>query len=247
MPVVLAATIQAENLIYVANLENTTIGEYTDSGSTVNASLFSGLDAPTGVAISGNELFVATFAGDTINEYTTNGSTVGAPLITGLNYPALLAISSNDLFVANYQGGSVGEYTTSGSTLHATLITGLSEPVGIAISGTNLFVANWSSGTIGEYTTSGLVVNASLITGLDYPTGIAVVPVPEPVAAVLQAVIVGEQLDLTVSGPTNSTIVLASTNMANWVRVYTNTPPFTFTDSMTTVFPCHFYRAMTPQ
>jgi hypothetical protein len=36
----------------VANFYNNTVGEYTSSGATVNASLISGLDLPTGIAIS---------------------------------------------------------------------------------------------------------------------------------------------------------------------------------------------------
>jgi hypothetical protein len=48
---------------------------------------------------------------------------------------------------------------------------------------------------------------------------------------------------LTVSGPASSTIIQASTNLANWTNIYTNTPPFTFTDSMTTIFPSRYYRA----
>ncbi len=55
----LAATLKAQNVLYVANYANNTIGEYTDSGSSVNASLITGLDGPVGLAISGNDLFVA--------------------------------------------------------------------------------------------------------------------------------------------------------------------------------------------
>jgi len=32
--------------------------------------------------------------------------------------------------------------------------------------------------------------------------------------------------------------------MVNWTNVCTNTPPFTYTDSMGTVLPCRFYRAL---
>lgn len=47
----LAATLKAQN-IYVANYGNDTIGEYTTSGATVNASLVTGLVSPMGIAIS---------------------------------------------------------------------------------------------------------------------------------------------------------------------------------------------------
>jgi hypothetical protein len=50
--------------ILVLNLGNAltptgTIGEYTTSGATVNASLISGLTSPYGIAVSGANLFVA--------------------------------------------------------------------------------------------------------------------------------------------------------------------------------------------
>jgi hypothetical protein len=48
---------------------------------------------------------------------------------------------------------------------------------------------------------------------------------------------------LTVSGSSVSTIIQASTNLVNLVNIFTNTPPFTFTDSMATTFPSRYYRA----
>jgi hypothetical protein len=44
--------------------------------------------------------------------------------------------------------------------------------------------------------------------------------------------------------PYQSTIIQGSTDMVNWTNIYTNTPPFTFTDSMATTLPCRFYRAL---
>jgi hypothetical protein len=46
----LAATLKAQNL-FVGNYGNNTIGEYGLDGSTVNASLISGLDGPVDIAI----------------------------------------------------------------------------------------------------------------------------------------------------------------------------------------------------
>jgi len=71
--------------LFETNSNSGTIGEYTTSGATVNASLVSGLTGPAGVAVSGSNLFVASFvASGTIGEYTTSGATVNASLITGL-------------------------------------------------------------------------------------------------------------------------------------------------------------------
>jgi hypothetical protein len=88
----LAPTLKAQD-IYVVNVANNTIGEHGQDGSTVNASLISGLDVPEGIAILGNDLFVANWSSGTIGEYTTSGATVNAALISGLNAPIGIAIS----------------------------------------------------------------------------------------------------------------------------------------------------------
>lgn len=182
----LAVTLKAQN-IYVT-IGNGTLGEYTTSGATVNASLISGLGYPgapglDGVAVSGNNLFLANYAGGGpgagfVGEYTTSGGTVNASLITGLTAAYSIAIFGSYLFVVNEgvgQGnGTVGEYTTSGATIATTLISGLDVPSSIAISGNDLFVANAANGVVGEYTTSGATVNASLISGLSDPQGLAI-------------------------------------------------------------------------
>lgn len=180
--------------LFVANVDyspitssspyNGTIGEYTTSGQTVNASLISGfppLLQPFGMVISGNQLFVANYGLNGlgfVGELTTSGSTVNASLISVTGGATGIAISGGNLFVANFGTGnlgqgSVGEYTTSGATVNASLITGLTDPTAVAISGNDLFVANLN-GTIGEYGLDGSTVNASLISGLHDPYGIAI-------------------------------------------------------------------------
>ena len=73
--------------IFVTNAGNSTIGEYTTSGGTVNASLVSGLYEPWGLAVSGSDLFFAGSEYGTIGEYTTSGGTVNPSLVTGLSTP----------------------------------------------------------------------------------------------------------------------------------------------------------------
>jgi hypothetical protein len=161
-----------------------TIGEYTTSGATVNASLLSGLYYPDQIAISGSDMFVVQDSNGTVGEYTTSGATVNASLITGLTNPIGIAVSGSNLFVSsdnnNTAGaGKIGEYTTSGATVNASLITGLFSPANLAVSGSNLFVAevNIAGGyEVGEYNTSGSTVNASLITipGFEQVTAVVV-------------------------------------------------------------------------
>jgi len=178
----------AQAQIFVTNWGNGTVGEYNTDGSTVNASLVSGLYEPEGIAISGNDLYVVNGTG-TINEYTlgaTPGTVTGSTLslVTGLNAPFGLAISRIDLFVASIgdgyaDSGTVGEYSAvTGFEINATLISGLYQPDGLAISGNNLYVATGSDNTIGEYTLGtppGTIASStpSLVT-TDAPIGLAI-------------------------------------------------------------------------
>jgi uncharacterized membrane protein YfcA len=166
---------RAGSTIFETNLNDSTVGAYTTAGATLNAALISGLNEPTGIAVSGSHLFVANATTGTIAEYTTSGTLVNAALITGLDNPSGIALSGSHLFVANANdSGTIGEYTTSGAPVNPMLISGLNNPRSIAVVGDDLFVVNEGANTIGEYTTSGAPVNPSLISGLSTPFGIAV-------------------------------------------------------------------------
>ena len=79
--------------LFVACNDNT-IGEYTTSGVTLNASLISsGLDQPYGIALDENgHIFAANQRSGAISEYTTTGVTINATLITGLDEPLGLVV-----------------------------------------------------------------------------------------------------------------------------------------------------------
>src|SRR5271154_5970011 len=118
----LSSTAARADQVFVANFGGNTIGEYTTSGATVNASLISGLNSPGGIAVSGSDLFVVNASGTTIGEYTTSGATVNASLISGLTCALAIAVSGSDLFVTSSFSNTIGEYTTSGATVNASLI-----------------------------------------------------------------------------------------------------------------------------
>ena len=88
----LATTLKAQDL-YISDTGNNTIGEYTLSGATVNASLITGLSSPSDLAIYGDDLFVVNSGSGTVGEYGLDGSTVNASLISGLNGPSDIVIS----------------------------------------------------------------------------------------------------------------------------------------------------------
>ena len=154
-----------------------TIGEYNLDGSTINASLVSGLAGPYGLAESGGDLYVANLGDSTIDEYTTAGAPVNAPYFgLGPNNPtADIAVSGGDVFVSSLHSPRFAGIISVNGAYNAPLVSELTLPYGFAVSGGHIFVANYGqNGWIGEYTTSGATVNATLISGLNGAWGIAV-------------------------------------------------------------------------
>jgi hypothetical protein len=156
------------DVIFVADFNSGTIGEYTTAGVPISPTLISGLNHPLGIVVSGSDLFVANSGSDIIGEYTTAGVPINPALISGVINPRDIAISGSDLFVTTISG--VGKYTTAGVPVNPMLITGLSQPFGIVVSGSDLFVANQSAGgVISKYTTGGVLVNPALVSAIPQP------------------------------------------------------------------------------
>ena len=96
--------------MFVVSFTTGTVGLYTTSGVTLNASLITGLNSPRAIGLSGENLFVTNndgFGGSMISKYTTTGVLVNTSLITGLNDPKGIAVSGESLFVANYGSGKI--------------------------------------------------------------------------------------------------------------------------------------------
>ena len=125
----------------------------------------------------------------------------------------------------------------AGSTFVAS---GLTTACGLAFnSAGDLFEADWGSGNIYEFTPDG--TRTTFASGLVHPIALAFQPEPELTAIVTNGVF---QLTVSMPSPYYSTIIQASTDLVNWVNIYTNTPPFTFTDTMASNFACRYYRAL---
>lgn len=71
-----------------------------------------------------------------------------------------------------------------------------------------------------------------------------VVSIASPTIVPSSPAIVNGKFLLTISGTAYPTIIQASTNLVNWVNIATNTPPFTFTDSVSAGYRDRFYRAV---
>jgi hypothetical protein len=171
--------------IFVTNYGTGTVGAYTTSGATVNASLISGSPGnasvcgaapcgPIGIAVSGSNLFVLAGPGFTVGEYTTAGAAVNPDLINVADPPAGIAASGSNLYVAD--GFDIDEYTSSGGSTGNGFSLLPTIPLAVAVSGSDLFVTQ-SNDMIGEYLANCFLtctVNGSLISGLSEPKGIAI-------------------------------------------------------------------------
>jgi len=169
--------------LFITNASSGTIGEYSSTGATLNASLLTGLSSPGYLANSGSNLFVVgnTFGAYKIGEYSTAGATVNAALVpSGLNAAGGIAASGATLFVVDQLNESIHEYNTAGTLLAASLIPGLDGLGSIAISGSTLYIpwfdnagptfGNW----IGAFSTGGTAINSHLISLSNPNNGIAV-------------------------------------------------------------------------
>ncbi len=81
--------------LFVAN--GSKISEYNaTTGNVVNASFITGLNAPHGLFVLGNDLYIANFGGNTVSEYdlTTGVAVTGYVSPVTLNEPSFLAVTS---------------------------------------------------------------------------------------------------------------------------------------------------------
>lgn len=179
----------AHGQIYVSDYVNGTVGEYSLDGTTVNASLITGLTQPAGLALFGNHLYVIVHGDDTNGTVAVYDATTGAVLkpllITAPQFPEVLAISRGNLYLvspgASGEGsGLVGVYDAkTGAVIDAPLLAGLVYPVGIAAADDRLYLPqqlNLIFGYINVYdATTGALLISQLVSGLLHqPLGLAV-------------------------------------------------------------------------
>lgn len=196
----------------------------------------SGLDGPEALAFDrGGNLYVACQKNSEVVEITPGGAT--STFASGLSRPEGLAFNgSGTLFVSC--ASSIVEIATNGT--QATFFSGVSEPDGIAFDGAgNLYVAETPEYTILKISPQGVPSFFASTSGISEPSALAFQPVPSIQPGYVDGAF---QLSVTMPSPYYTTIVQASTNMVNWTGVYTNTPPFIYTDSA--AGPSRLYRVV---
>jgi len=167
------------------------------------------------------------------------------------------------LTVTNY-GPSVSSNVLVSDTLPPSTVL-VTTNVGLGTVTRSGDVVTWNIGTLNTNSGSQLQLTAQLNNSgnlLNYATVNAVTPdanVSDDFASVTVTVVIptppvissifsntNGTFQLTVTSPPVPTIIQASTNIVDWLSIYTNTPPFTFTDPDATNYPTRFYRALVP-
>lgn len=159
--------------LFIIGGSGATIGEFNPDGSTVNASLITGLSGAAALAVAPPDLVVSyTTLNVGIGEYGLDGSTVNAALIGA--YPALdspegLVGAGSNFYIAdlNSDFSTVKEYSSSGSAVASPLVSNLDQAYQLALSGNTLYVSyvSYAGNAIGSYNaTTGAAINAYLVT-----------------------------------------------------------------------------------
>lgn len=144
--------------IFVTNAATNTIGEYTTSGGTVNASLASTSNDPIQIVAQGLNLYVDEYTdGSGALSVYTLGSSPGTISSSSTLYSSLgvsdnvdgLGLVGNNLLVvkqndATIGGGTVASYAKDGSASNGSLITGLTDPQGMAIEQSTPEPSTWA-------------------------------------------------------------------------------------------------------
>lgn len=172
-----AIALDGKGHLFVANYCGS-IGEYTTTGDTVNASLIPHTLLLTGLALQDTNMFVSIY-GDSpqwigsIGKFTTSGATISTNFIPDLQWNwGLLINQQGHLFVAKNVPGIISEY--DGTNLVNQFDTGMVLTTMAFSADGNILVAADGMNVVGEFTPSGTKVNGALISNLHGARGLAV-------------------------------------------------------------------------
>jgi sugar lactone lactonase YvrE len=232
-----AAFDSAGNL-YVSDYHSGNIYKIAPGGGS-QTTFASGLGDPEALAFdSASNLYVACQedgGNGLVVQIMPNGTT--NTFASGLSDPAGLAFDgAGNLYVSCETGDEIIEIATNGT--QSTFFSGLYDPDSIAFdSEGNLFVAEPGASFILKISPQASATPFAFTSG--EPSALAFHPALSVQAGYASNAF---QLSATMAPPYHTTIVQASTNLVKWTGVYTNTPPFTFTDSVAAK--SRFYRAV---
>jgi hypothetical protein len=163
--------------IYWTSLSST-IGVTTLDGRTVNDSLITGPDFPTGLGFDDQHIYWTNAGDGSIARAGLDGRAVNNRFIPGaqggLTGGAGVAVAGPHIYWANQFGNTIGRANLDGSDPDPSFITGADKPVGLTARGNHIYWTNAGDGAIARANLSGGSVDESLVTGASNPLGVAV-------------------------------------------------------------------------
>jgi uncharacterized repeat protein (TIGR01451 family) len=181
------------------------------------------------------------------------------------NLAAYVPLGSNAVYilaVTNYGPSSSTNVSVSDTLPSGVTFVSVSNTQGSATH--NVAQLNWLVGSLATNAGAQLILTVrpnSISNFVNYATVSAETPDPNPdddsASATVTTVVPspphvggsliiagGNKFELSITGSSAlPTVIEASTNLINWVPVYTNTTPFTYTDFLNSPYPDRFYRA----
>lgn len=153
------------------------VAEYNAATGNPGFTISSGIDIPSGLAVSGTALYIANYGNSSIREFNAVTGSAGFVISPGGGSAVgQIAILGNELFA--FENNAIQEYNAATGMAGFTISTGLSSPESMAVQGNQLFVANLGNATVTVYNaTTGAL--SYTINNPD-PAAVAVSPVPEP-------------------------------------------------------------------
>ncbi len=179
--------IDASGNVWIANLENNAISEFSSTGAALSGAGYMGGGLSTSDAIAVDASGNVWVAGDplSINEFTSSGVAVsGTSGYTGggIDSDVGLAIDrSANIWAVSAAGNNISELNSSGAAISGASgykAGGLDQPEGIATDTSgNIWTANYAFGSIGKFSSTGATLTGSsgfTGGGLDEPRAIAI-------------------------------------------------------------------------
>lgn len=237
-PMVLAsiAIDRADNL-YFGSVDSNCVYELTPGGT---PSIFASGVGGDPVALAINSAGDA-FVSDNLTIVEIKPGGVQSTFASGFNNnpTALVFNSAGDLFASDILNTNLYEYTPGGA--QSIIASNLSLPHAMAFDSLgNLFVCEAGGQGVSIIKIAPDGVQSTFATGPYGQVAIAFQPAPQLRTAMTNGTF---QVMVSEPSPYFSTVLQASTDLVNWVNIYTNTPDYTFTNSMAPTS-TRFYRAV---
>jgi DNA-binding beta-propeller fold protein YncE len=163
--------------VYITDVGNGTLAEWTASSNTLLTLVSSGLSYPVGVAVDADgNVYIADVLANAIKKWTATNSTLTTLISSGLNSPQGVAVDGNgNLYIADTGNAAIKEWTPVDQSLTTLVSSGLSQPASVAVDAAgNVYIADQGNIAIAIWTRGNNTLTTLVSSGLSMPVGVAV-------------------------------------------------------------------------